>query len=161
MSEATDPPELSAAPRVLAGRWVVVAMLLFGMTATGIMWAYWKSHVAPFLPLQQALADQFPSSRPRVEGGQRKLHKGTPALLRITMKVNFDPQREPQRAEAFFDRVSEFTRDQIDLRPYDELHLHLYWPEPEKEIRERTLKRSVSGLQAPARSPDREEAASG
>ena len=148
MSRATDPPKITAGTRVLPGRWVVVAMLLFGMAATGFMWVYWTVHVAPFLPLQQALAAQFPGSRPRVEGGQRKIHKGTPTLLRITMKVDFDPQRDPQRAEAFFDRVAEFTRDQTDLEPYDELHLHLYWPEPEKIIRERTLKRPVSATQS-------------
>jgi hypothetical protein len=132
--------------RTLSGRWVVVVLIAFGMLATGGMWVYWKLHVAPFLPLQQALADEFDDSSPRVEGGQRKIHKGTPRILRITLKVDFDPAADAQRADAFADRVVRFTRGVYDLTAYEVLEVHLYWPEPEGEIKMHSITRPVAEL---------------
>ena len=110
------------------------------------MWFYWNLHVRPFLPLQKSLAYEFPDSRPRVEGGQRQMHKGSPRILRIIMKVEFDPTREKKRAEKFADRVSSFVRGACDLRSYETLELHFYRLDPEKTIKEGTFERDVAQL---------------
>lgn len=137
----------SKRPHELSGRWVVVGMFVFAAAATGGMWVYWKLHIAPFLPLQEALAEAFPGSRPRVEGGQRKMSKNTPRILRITARVDFDPTRDQNAAEVdrFADRLAAVAREkQNDLSSYELLELHLFWPEPEQEIRQRTIVRKVS-----------------
>ena len=55
MNEDEEPRPLPPAARV-SGRVVVVAMFLFGITATAGLWGYWTLHTGPFRPLQDALA---------------------------------------------------------------------------------------------------------
>lgn len=151
MSDVEDSakPQNAAANRRetgLPGRWLVAAMFAFAITATSILYIYWKMHVGPFLPLQKALAAQFDDSRPLVEGGQRKMHRNTPRILRITMKVDFDPTVDEKQAEAFADRVVAFTRAHYAaLSAYEVLEIHLFYPQPEKTIREWTRKSSLTG----------------
>jgi hypothetical protein len=140
------PREAATTPRQggLSGRWLVVGMFAFAITTTSILYLYWKMHVGPFLPLQKALAAQFDDSRPLVEGGQRKMHKNTPRILRITMKVDFDPTADEAQAGAFADRVVEFTRAHYsELSAYEVLEIHLFYPQPEKTIREWTRKTAL------------------
>lgn len=111
-------------------------MFAFAMTATGLLYLYWKLHIAPFLPLQKAIAASFKGSRPRVEGGQRKIHKNTPRILRVTMKIDFDPKKDEPQAIAFANRVIRFVREREDLSNWDVLEVHFYWPEPEKKLHE-------------------------
>jgi len=136
-------------PRRRAGRWVVMALLTFGAVLTGINWLYWKWHVSPFLPLQKKLADTWPDSRPRVEGGHRKMHKDTPKILRVTMKIDFDPRTQSgqERAKQFAERVAAFVTEHVQsLSDYEYLELHFYWPEPEKKIHEVSITFDVSTL---------------
>jgi len=95
-----------------------VGIFVFAFIVTGTMWVYWRLQDGPFIPLEQALSMEFRGSRPRVEGGQRKMHKDSPAILQITMKVDFDPTRETERFQAFADHVARFTRQHFDVRPY-------------------------------------------
>lgn len=133
-------------PRVLSGRWVVAGMLALGVVFTAALWFYWYFHMQPFRPLQQALAAEYPESAPRVEGGQRKLHKDTPRILRITMRVDFDPTAETDRAEQFLRQVAAFVQKRDGLAGYERFELHLYHPVPEQEIRQRTYTRPVEEL---------------
>lgn len=130
----------------LSGRWVVVGMFAFGLAATAILWIYWDLHTAPFRPLQEALAKEFPGTRPHVEGGQHKMHEGTPKILRIVMRVPFDPTAEHSKTERFVDRLIPFVREHHDVTAYDRLEIHLFWPEPEQEIKERTIVKEVAQL---------------
>ena len=93
-------------PRELSGRWVVIGLFAFAITLTVALWVYWKLHRAPFLQWEQFLAGEFQGSSPLVEGGQRKMHRGTPRILRITLKVDFDPQADERRAREFADLPS-------------------------------------------------------
>lgn len=132
--DQSRPPH--SAPPEIAGKWVVLGIFGFAFLVVGGLYAYWYMHRAPFLPLQQALADEFPDSGPLVEGGQRKIHKNTPPILRITMKVEFDPVTEEEQARHVADRVYDFVAGQTDLAKYDTFELHLFWPEPEQELRQ-------------------------
>ena len=61
MSEEDEEPRpLPPAARV-SGRVVVLAMFLFGITATAGLWGYWTLHTGPFRPLQDALAKDLDS----------------------------------------------------------------------------------------------------
>lgn len=144
MSESNPPAESTKhEPGTISGKWVVIAMFTFAIAITATLWIFWKLHVGPFLPLQQALAAEFEDSRPRVEGGQRKIHQGSPKILRITMKVEFDPTKDKPAAEAFANRVESFVRDVFELQAYEILELHFYWPDPEKTIKAITIERKV------------------
>jgi hypothetical protein len=125
--------------RELSGRWVVIGLFAFAIVLTGAMWGYWKLHRGPFLPLERVLADTFPGSSPKVEGGQRKIHKETPRILRITLKVDFDPVADESRAKAFAERVLSVVSANYDVTTYDTSEIHLFWPEPEREIKQWTI----------------------
>ena len=125
-------------------------MFVFAASLTGTCWVYWKLHVAPFLPLQQLLADEFEDCRPQVQGGQRKIHKGTPQVLRVTMKIDFDPRGTQGKAHAdeFAAQVVEvISQKWPPLFDYQTLELHFYWPEPEKEIVQQKREFPVAELQ--------------
>ncbi|MFQ5734054.1 MAG: hypothetical protein ACE5KM_19110 [Planctomycetaceae bacterium] len=146
---ATETVEIGRPNRSNASRWVVVGMFAFAIALTGACWVYWRLHVAPFLPLQQLLADEYEDCRPKVRGGQRKMHKATPRILRITMKIDFDPTGESGEAQAdgFAKRVASFVADNWpELSVYETLELHLYWPEPEKTIKQVTREYAVPSL---------------
>jgi len=121
-------------PREISGYVMVLGLFVFAIVMTASMWFYWKWHIAPFLPLQQLLAERYPDSRPRVDGGQRKIHKNTPHVLRITIKVNFNPQTDQKRAKKLVNDLAQFTAHNYDLSAYQELHLYLYQAVKEKEI---------------------------
>lgn len=136
----------AASEPTLSGRWAVVVMFAFAITATVTLYVYWKLHVGPFLPLQRALNAEFPKSRPLVEGGQRKKHKNTPKILRITMKTEFDPEKDDSEAQAHAERVIRCAKANFDLSPYEVLELHFFFPEPEKRIHEWTAERKIAEL---------------
>jgi hypothetical protein len=134
------------APRELPGRWVVVGMFGFGVLATGVLYVYWQLQTAPFMPLQMALAAAFEDSSPRVEGGQRKMHQNTPLILRVVMRVPFDPLQDERAARRYLIEVSRVIHREIELSDYDQLDLHLYKPDPEREIRQKTLSEQIPWL---------------
>ena len=140
--ESEERPSQPPAPRV-SGAVVVVAMFAFGITATAALWTYWALHTGPFRPLQDALAKEFPGSLPRVDGGQRKLRKGMPKILRAVLRVDFDPVTETARGEKMLDRVEKISRQHIDLDQYDVLDVYLYEGVPEEAIREREYEKKL------------------
>lgn len=146
-AERVKPETDAHEPGTISGRWVVLGMFGFAITATVVLYAYWHYHRAPFLPLQKALAEEFPDSAPKVEGGRRKSHKGTPRVLRIIMRADFDPSNaDDGRAEAFAERVIEFVRSVQDVSGFDVVQLHLYQLNPEETIREATLETPAASL---------------
>jgi hypothetical protein len=142
MNEDEEAQPLPPASRV-SGRVVVVAMFLFGITATAGLWGYWTLHTGPFRPLQDALATEFPNSIPRVDGGQRKLRKGMPKILRAVLRVEFDPTMETAKGEETLARVEKIARQHIDLDQYEYLDVYLYEGVPEQVIREREFERKL------------------
>jgi hypothetical protein len=146
VTETDATPEPRPDARV-SGRAVVIGMFTFGIAATSILWIYWTLHTGPFRPLQDALAVEFPGSVPRVDGGQRKMHKGTPKILRVVLRVDFDPVTGTRQGQQTLDRVEKLARHHIDLNAYDVLDVYLYHGVPERDLREkefeRTLKRSA------------------
>jgi hypothetical protein len=139
MESAHDHPHQPTDEPGIPGHWVVLGMFAFAITLVGVLWIYWYFHTLPFRPIQEALGREFPYSRPLVQGGQRKMHKGTPKLLRIVMRIEFDPEADQAVTEAFAYRVAHFTAERFDLKPYNVLEIHLHWPEPEAEIKQWTI----------------------
>jgi hypothetical protein len=127
----------------VSGRWMVVGLIAFGVLTTASMWIYWTLHVGPFRPLQDALAVAFPHSSPRVNGGQRKMHKGTPRVLRVVLRVDFDPVLEKARGEGVVDVVQGMAGKYLDLGNYDELQVFLFHGVPEQELRQQEYNRTL------------------
>lgn len=140
--EPSGQPASHSTTRV-SGTAVIVAMFAFGIAATGGLWTYWTLHTGPFRPLQDALAKEFPGSVPRVDGGQRKMRKGMPTILRAVLRVNFDPVTETAKGEQILDRVEQVSRQYVDLGQYDFLDVYLYEGVPEQEIREKEFERQL------------------
>ena len=100
MSEPTPPtsdPSLAPhafgnSPREFSGTKLIIGLFVFATAMSSGLWIFWYLHARPFQPLQLAIHQAFPKSYPQVQGGQRKMHKNTPRILRITLKVPFDPQ---------------------------------------------------------------------
>lgn len=128
-------------------------MFTFAAILTGTMWVYWRMHLGPFLPLQKKLAERWPDSRPRVEGGQRKIHKDTPRVLRVTMYLDFNPTTESgkTRAEEFAAEVAAFVAEVYPpLADYEFLEIRLLWEEREKQIRRAEMTFDVGKLKGDA-----------
>jgi len=119
-------------------------MFGFGALTTAGLWVYWYLHLAPFRPLQAAVAAEFPDSAPRVEGGQRKMHKGTPRILRITLRVDFDPNADDDRVETITAKLFDLAGRYQDIANYDTLEMYLYQRIPEQETRERRIVRDLT-----------------
>ena len=116
----------------LSGKTTVVLMFVFGIVLTGILWTFWLFHAAPFAPLQKAIAAEFPKSSPRVDGGQKRMHvAGTPKLLWVIVRVYFEPEFDPERSQQVVERVTELTRQNLDVSEYSQLNVRLYSGEPE------------------------------
>lgn len=125
-SAAPDESQNARPFRQVSGKVVVIGMFAFGLLATGVLWLYWELHTRPFRPLQDALAMHYPGAAPRVDGGQRKMHKGTARILRIVMKVEFDPAQDEEQAAGFVRNVAAFVKTKADLSDWDLLEVHLY-----------------------------------
>jgi hypothetical protein len=137
-SRATKRPE-----RRVSGRAMVLGMLTFGVMTTTAMWVYWTLHTGPFRPFQDALAAAFPHSSPRVDGGQRKMHKGTPMILRVVMRVDFDPTADSARGEKVVDSVEQIGGQYLDLSSYEEMEVFLFQGVPEKDVRQQEFTRHL------------------
>ena len=135
----------------VSGRSVVVAMFSLGLCATGLLFLYWQLHLMPFMPLQQAIAEEFEDSSPRVDGGRRKMHAHTPMVLRIVVRVPFDPLAETADAaaltEQWMSRLRELSTRHVQLSDYEILEVHFYFPVKEKEIRQKIVRRGLSTWQ--------------
>src|SRR5580704_16787985 len=100
----------------VSGRWVVLAMLGFGVIMTGGIWVFSKFELEPFQPLARAIKAEVPESHPHVKGGHPK--KGPP-LLRIVMQVGFTPHETDDRVTQIVDRVVALAKEHIDLAGYE------------------------------------------
>lgn len=134
-------------PPLIPGKWVVIAMFLFGAMATGGIWVYWKMHLAPFLPLQKAIAEAYPKSSPRVDGGWTKenFRQGQPRL-RIVLRVPYPPVESDARVQATIDGVIALAREHTDIAKYDEFEIYLVHYAPEKSPQQYEFKTHVSEL---------------
>ena len=131
----TTPLEPGPKPSPEIDGWkLVAAMLTFGILASGTLWGYWYYHTAPFIPLQVAIADEFPGSAPRVDGGHRRIHKDTAGLLWIIMRVDFNPKDEPEKSQSTVDRVVELAHKHVEIEEFEKLTVRLFFGEMEKEI---------------------------
>jgi hypothetical protein len=135
--------------RFLTGPRGVAAMFAMGFTATGLLYAYWTLHLMPFMPLQEAIVKEFPGSAPRVDGGQNKMHKETPKVIRIAMKLPYDPRStDPEDIEKLNttkNRVRQLVEEKVQdsefrFRQLSYVELYVYHLVQEKEIRERTFR---------------------
>lgn len=144
----TSTPATARSARTPTGRWVVLGMFAFGILATAGIWVYWKLHLAPFMPLQKALAAEFEKSSPRVDGGWTKSeYKQAPPLLRVVLRVPYDPEESDPRVRRTIDRVVTVTRSHIDLSAYDTLEIYLVHYAPEKTPRQYEWRRKVAELE--------------
>jgi hypothetical protein len=127
--------------RSLRGRTVVLGMLAFGVVMVFAMWLYWEMYTRPFRPLQNAIHAEFPGSSPRVVGGRHKSHKdGSLPLLRIVIRVDFDPETaDEETLQQHVDRLHALAAQHLDLSPYEMLEVHLIQRVPEEETRRRTF----------------------
>lgn len=148
-SPALEEPDRAIAPPYRRGRWVVTAMFLFAAVLTATMWIYWRMHIGPFLPLQRKLVEEWPDSRPRVQGGQRKMHRDTPRILQVTMYIDFDPTSSTGKARAkqFSERVASFVvAHEPTLPEYEVLEIRMLWEEREKAIKRAQVYYAVGEL---------------
>lgn len=129
--------------REFSGRWIVLGLFAFGLLSTSVIWLYWQWHMEPFMPLQMALAAEFEDSSPRVEGGREKLHQDTPSILRISMRVPFDPTRPDAPVDALLMRVARIAADHLALQDYETFELHLYHPQAEQQLIQHSLSRPM------------------
>lgn len=134
--------------RSIPGHYVVIAMFCFGSLATGLLYLYWNLHLEPFMPLQKAIAAEFRDSKPRVDGGQRKIHKSTVSILRIVIQTDLDPVNPGDAGLQTIDdrmvRLRELADRHTDLAQYDYLVVHFYKPIREQEVRQKSYGRHLA-----------------
>lgn len=133
--------------KTISGSKLVIAMFGLAITATSILWFYWDMHLMPYMPLQEALATEFEDSSPRVDGGQRKIHKGTPMILRVVMRVPFDPTSSEldiqNQIESRIARTKELAISHTEVEKFQTLEVHMYFQIKEKTIKQKTFEKSL------------------
>jgi hypothetical protein len=117
----------------LSGRWAILAVTAIGVTAISVLWFYTDAHTRPFLALRDAIHAEFPGSAPQVEGGRRKMHRDTPRILRITLRVSEDPRGDSSRFTEMIDRLIELADGKQGLTNYDVFDVYLVWYPPEHQ----------------------------
>ncbi len=129
-----------------SGVWVVLGLIVFGCLFTGGLWIYTVLHTGPFQELRNAIDSEFPDSSPQVEGGQRKIHKGSPKILRITLRVQDDPRRDDRQVSTMVNRLVSLSEQHHGLGGYDILDIYLVWYRPEHKAVSRHEEREVGLL---------------
>ena len=97
-------------PRI-SGVGVASGLLLLGVVFTLALWLYTEVHTGPFRDLRDAIHSEFPRSVPLVEGGQKKMHKGTPRILRITLQVHSAPREDDKLVTGMSDRLVSLSEE--------------------------------------------------
>ncbi|TXT29156.1 MAG: hypothetical protein FD138_2459 [Planctomycetota bacterium] len=146
LSDATPSGSHSeTSPREFSGKKLIIGLFAIALSMSSGLWIYWYLHTRPFQPLQLTISREFPKSYPYVQGGQRKIHKQTPRILRITLQVPFDPKlsEADQQVDAVVEKLEGLARQQIDLDSYDQLEVHLVQRRPEHDSSTRTVTREV------------------
>jgi hypothetical protein len=155
---ATNEAEMrpTASPREFSGTKLIIGLFVFAGVLSSGLWTYWYLHTRPFQPLQLAIHEAFPKSYPLVQGGQRRMDQQTPRVLRITLRVDFDPNPDlatttaaerngvDRRVEAIVDQLTQLARQHVDLDAYDLLEVHLFQKRPEHKSQMRTVVRELS-----------------
>jgi hypothetical protein len=146
------PEFVSRPPREFSGSKLVVGMFLFAAMMSSGLWVYWYFHTLPFQPLQVAIARAFPKSYPLVQGGQRRIHRDTPKVLRVTLRVDFDPASDESdpRVDDLVTRLAELAKQHLDFASYQLFEVHLVQMRPEHAARSQTLTREVRDFERPA-----------
>jgi len=139
-------------PRI-SGSKLVAAMFAMAITATSILWFYWDLHLQPFMPLQEAIASEYEKSSPRVDGGQRKSHKGTPRVRRVVIRVPFDPNSDDgdvqSEVEGRISRIRELAAKYASIEDYELLDVHMFQENKEKVISQKTFEKDISDTAVP------------
>lgn len=130
----------------ISGVWVALGLLLLGLVSTSVLWVYAELHSGPFRGLREAIHSEFPRSAPQVEGGQRKIHKSSPRILRITLQVQEDPHEDDRRVGRMVDRLVSLADEHHGLGDYDLLDVYLVWFRPEQKAVSRHEQRDVRRL---------------
>ncbi|MCG6156618.1 hypothetical protein [Rubinisphaera margarita] len=125
--------ETSPATGSRRGRWIVAGMFLFAVCVSGGLLTYWELHTRPFRELTDRLAEVFPHSSPRVEGGKHGMHRETDRVLRVVMRVDYLPEESSPQFQQDVDRVLEIVADDASAVGYDRWEVHLFQQRPEQE----------------------------
>ncbi|TWT59409.1 hypothetical protein [Rubinisphaera italica] len=125
------------------GRWLIAVMFLFAISVSVGLWTYWELHTRPFRSLTDALGEKFPDSNPRVEGGKHGLHRDIDSILRIVIRIEYNPEREPERYENDVLTILQMAANHVELQAYDRCDIHLFRQTPEEEpvVTSRTISR--------------------
>lgn len=151
MTTAEDTTANSPLPfRVVSGTWVVVGVLLLGISATAVMFVYWDLHTKPFRPLTEAIGRTFKNSLPKVEGGR---HKQGPKTLRIAFRVPFSPETDPQRTQETLDTVFDLIRRHQDLTGYEKVQIYLIQMVPEESAKKTMVEFTPEQIESAAGTP--------
>ena len=130
-------------PREISGKTVVIGVLLYSVVIVSALFVFAIIDRAPFQQVEQALAEEFPDSSPKVRGGREKGKDTNPMLLRVVMRVPFDPEADEKQAETVADRVLEIAKTNHDTTLYDEVEIDLFKAQPEKEVLQRKIQRKL------------------
>jgi hypothetical protein len=120
-----------------------MAMLAFGIVATGSLWIYSKMELARFVPFLKALRAEFPEAKARVEGGRPKRQA---PLLRVVMQVEFTPRDDDEQVADMVKRVVALAKVHVDLREYENFELHIVRYIPQKNPERIVIKKKISEL---------------
>jgi len=130
-------------PKLIRGRTIVLGLFIFGLLMSGSLYLFQAVNTFQFADTQNALAKEFPDSRPRVEGGRLKGKQIHPATFRTTLAVSFNPHEEDVRIQKMADRIMEIASQNLNLNEYEQAELHFYQAIPEQKIILREIKRDI------------------
>lgn len=136
-------PDPESKPRPIRGRTIVISLLIFGLVMSGSLYVFQAINTYPFAETQNALAREFPDSRPRVEGGRLKGKENNPVTFRVTLAVPFNPHENDVQIQKMADQILEVAHQHLNLKQYEIAELHFYQPIPEQQILIRDLNINV------------------
>ncbi|WP_299462406.1 hypothetical protein [uncultured Gimesia sp.] len=137
----THDPE--SQPKLFKGRTIVLSLLIFGLLMSGSLYVFQAVNTFTFADTQNALAREFPQSRPRVEGGRLKGKQENPVTFRVTLAIPFNPYENDAAIQKMADRILEIAAENMDLNQYEQAELHFYQAIPEQKIILREIKRDL------------------
>jgi len=132
--------------RSLTGKPVVLGMFLFALFVSVGLWSYWELHTQPFRTLTDQLGETFPHSNPRVEGGKHGMHKQTPFVLRIVMRVQYAPNLNEQKYQKQVSEILGIAVQSGMLNKYEECEIHLYYQPAEQKPEVRSITISAANF---------------
>jgi hypothetical protein len=148
-SNPEDLPSPITTEATISGKWVVLAILSFGVFLTGFMWIYTYLSNKPFIPLRHAIIKEYSrATSPIVQGGKER-GRGA-SILRIVMNVEFDPTEKtdgvPLKVAGIERRVAELARENLDLKEYERWEFFLVYYPPEALPKRWESKRDISEI---------------